>query len=163
MNLYEIDRAIADLIANGVGTETGELTIDTDALDALQMERESKIENIALYIKNLAADAKAIKEEEKVLAGRREAAEKKMESLKRYLGNTLQGQKFQTAKCAVSFRKTQSVEIGEDFLSWAEKNNESLLRYKAPEANKAEIKKLLTEGATIPGATLVENTSMTIK
>lgn len=162
MNIYEIDNAIQELLAN-VDAETGELMIDTDALDALQMERDSKIENVACYIKNLSADVAALKAEENALAERRKAAEKKIERLKAYLADALNGQKFQTAKCAVSFRKTQSVELGESFIAWAEKNNEHLLRYKEPEANKVLIKKLLIEGAEIPNASLVENTSMTIK
>lgn len=163
MNIYEIDNAIQELLANSVDAETGELMIDTDALDALQMERDSKIENVACYIKNLSADVAALKAEENALAERRKATERKIERLKAYLADALNGQKFQTAKCAVSFRKTPSVEIGEGFIEWAEKNNEHLLRYKEPEANKVLIKKLLIEGAEIPNASLVENTSMTIK
>ena len=82
MNLYDIDRQIQELIENCVDPETGELTIDTAALDALQMEREAKIENLACYVKNLTADAKKIKAEEEALAQRRKAAENKAERLK---------------------------------------------------------------------------------
>ena len=47
MTLYEIDNAILECI----DLETGEI-IDTDKLDALQLERETKIENVALWIKD---------------------------------------------------------------------------------------------------------------
>ena len=54
MNLYEIDAAITAL----VDPETGEIS-DFDAFDQLSMARDQKIENIALYYKNLVADAAA--------------------------------------------------------------------------------------------------------
>ena len=163
MTLYEIDKSIEQLV-NAVDPETGELLVDNDALDALMMERDGKIENIACFIKNLTADAKALKDEEAALAERRKAAEKKAERLKDYLTYVLGGEKFQTVKCAVSFRKSQTVEIDEGFTAWAEKTgNDNLLRYKAPEANKVAIKALLTQGADIPCARLTQNTSITIK
>ena len=163
MNIYEIDNSIKQLLEE-VDPETGELIVDTDALDALMMEREKKIENVACYIKNLTSDAKQLKDEEKALAERRQAAEKKAERLRDYLTYALQGQKFQTAKCAVSFRKTQSVEVDDAFTEWAQKSgNDNLLRYKLPEVNKVAVKALLTEGAEIPCARLVTNVSMTIK
>ena len=71
MTLYEIDneiRAFLDKMLDAVDEETGEIIdIDPAELEQLNEAREQKIENIALYIKNLEADAKAIKEEEKNL------------------------------------------------------------------------------------------------
>ena len=52
MNIYEIDRAITDLF----DAETGEI-IDFDALAALQMERDQKIENVALWLQKPSRDA----------------------------------------------------------------------------------------------------------
>lgn len=163
MNLYQIDSKIEELLST-VDPETGELITDNDALDALIMERGAKIENIACYIKNLTADVKALKDEETALAARRKAAEKKAERLKDYLTYALQGEKFQTAKCAVSFRRSQMVEIDGGFTEWAEKTgNGNLLRYKEPEANKVAIKALLVQGAEIPCARLVDSTSVMVK
>ena len=48
MKLYEIDEAIL----NCIDTETGEI-IDADQLDKLTMERDTKIENVACWIKDL--------------------------------------------------------------------------------------------------------------
>ena len=47
MTLYEIDNAILDCI----DLETGEI-IDVDKLNELQLEKETKIENVALWIKD---------------------------------------------------------------------------------------------------------------
>ena len=53
-NLFEIDRAIMDAMEKCIAPETGEIDgeIYTE-LEALQMERTKKIENIACWIKNL--------------------------------------------------------------------------------------------------------------
>ena len=163
MTLYEIDKNIEALV-NTVDPDTGEITVDNEALDALLMERDAKIENIACYIKNLVAEAKAIKEEEIALSARRKTTEKKAERLKDYLTYALHGEKFQTSKCAVSFRKSTSVEVDDCFVEWAQTSgNEDLLRYKQPEVDKTAIKARLTSGEEIPCARFVQNTSITIK
>ena len=102
MRLYEIDQAIMDCI----DLESGEI-LDMERLDALQMERSRKLEGVACWIKNLTADAKAIREEEKALGERRKAMEKKVDSLSKWLTNALQGEKLSTAKVAVSFRRSE--------------------------------------------------------
>lgn len=163
MTLYEIDKSIEALV-NAVDPDTGEITVDNDALDALLMERDTKVENIACCIKNLSADAKALKEEEAALSARRKTTEKKVERLKDYLTYALHGEKFQTAKCAVSFRKSSAVEVDDCFVEWAQASgNEDLLRYKEPEVNKTAVKELLTGGKAFDFARLVLNTSITIK
>jgi len=106
MTLYEIDQAIQGL----VDPETGEL-MDYEAFAALQMDRDAKIENMALWYKDLMADAKAIKEEADTLNERRKALENKAERLKSYLSLALDGEKFQTARCSVTFRKTSSIQV----------------------------------------------------
>ena len=52
--LYDIDQDILDC----VDLETGEI-LDTEKLDALQMEREAKLEGVALWVKDLRAEAEA--------------------------------------------------------------------------------------------------------
>lgn len=163
MRIYEIDQAIEDLIANAVNPETGELILDNEALDALQMERDQKIENLALYVKDLSATAKAIRDEERVLAERRQAIEKKSARLQQYLTYALQGQKFSTARVACSFRRSETVECSPEFIEWAKKNDITLLRQKEPEVNRTEIKAKLQAGMTIPYTALVEKQNLTIK
>lgn len=153
MKLYEIDQAIMDL----VDSETGEI-IDIEAFDSLQMEREEKIEGIALYIKDLKAEAEALKAEKMAFAERQKVAENKVESLKNYLAYALKGQAFKSTKAVVSFRKTQQVDIPD-----IHKLDENFLRYKEPEADKTAIKEAIKAGQTVKGATLIENTSVIIK
>lgn len=162
MTLYEIDEGIQELLSE-VDPETGELITDYEALDALLMERETKIENIVLFIKNLSSDVRELKAEESALAERRKKAEKKAERLREYVSHALGGEKFQTPRCCVSFRKSTALELGEGFTEWAKEHADTLLRYKEPEPDKTAIKAALAGGAEIPDAKLVQNTTMTIK
>ena len=158
MKLYEIDNAILDCI----DLETGEV-IDTERLDALNMERDAKIENVACWIKDLKAEAEAIKVEKMALAERQKVAENKVESLKKWLAYALGGQKFSTAKCAVSFRNTESVEVTEEGLEVLMKEHDELLTYKQPEPNKKAIKDAIKDGLSVAGVQLVQNVSTIIK
>ena len=110
----------------------------------------------------MTAEAKAIREQEKVLADRRKALENKSERLKDYLGKILGGEKFKTAKVAVSYRKTSSIEVDEGFVDWALENAPQLLTYKTPEPSKTAIKDYLAN-AECEYARLSAGQSMTIK
>ena len=151
--LYEIEQAIMDC----VDLETGEI-IDIEKLDQLQMDREVKIENTALCIKNLLSDADQIREEEKKLADRRRVCENKAKSLKEYLSGFLGGEKFKTPRVAISYRKSKSVDV-QDITALPKE----YLKYSEPTANKTEIKKAIEAGTAVPGCVLVENSNIQIK
>lgn len=157
MNIYEIEQAILDL----VDPETGEIK-DFSALEELNMARDEKIENVAMWIKNLNAEAKAIREEEKALAERRQAAENKAKSLKNYLDQILSGEKFKTAKVAISYRKSDAVEIADEE-TFAKTADATYLVAQPSKIDKKAIKEALKGGATIKGAELVERNNIQIK
>ena len=147
--LYEIDREILACL----DAETGEI-LDFETLEQLQLERDQKIEGVALYIKDLLADAAAIKAEEAALEERRKEKLAKAERLEGYLEHALAGQAFETPRVRLSFRKSTKVEISDELalLEWLEDNNkESCLSYKMPEIKKGEVGKLLKAGEEVPG------------
>ena len=158
MTIYEINEGIL----NCIDPETGEI-IDIDKLNELELERDAKIENVACWIKELKAEAEAIKAEKLALAERQKVAENKAESLKKWLAYALNGEKFKTAKCSVSFRKTESVEVTDEGLSNLMKEHDELLTYKAPEPNKKAIKDAIKDGLSVEGVRLECNTSTIIK
>lgn len=161
MTLYEIDERIAGL----VDAETGELT-DYEAFAELQMEREAKIENAALYVKNLEAEAKAIREEEKLMAERRRVKEARAARLREYIQQALCGEKFETARCVISYRKTTAlgVEDNSAAVAWLEENGyRDLVVYGAPTMDKRNVTALLKGGTEIPGLSLEERQSMQVK
>ena len=158
MTLYEIDQNIMALI-----DEDGEIT-DPEAFDALQITRSEKLEGIACWIKNLKADAAAIKAEEDALAERRRTIENKIKSLSEFLSNTLAGQKFSTPRVSVSYRTSKALEIADNdtFVAWASMFNPSLLRIKRDPDKKA-ITDAINGGMDVPGAQIVERKSMQVK
>lgn len=163
MTLYEITQAMLECC----DMETGEV-IDTAKLDALQMERTAKLESVALWIKNLESDVEAYKAEMESFATRRKAAERKIESLKDYLSNALGGEKFSTTKCAVSFRKSEKLELlNEDhFRSWAVMNHRpDLLTIAEPKISLMAVKNALKAGELLDGsgAELVQRNNIQIK
>lgn len=153
-SLYEIDRSILECI----DLETGEV-IDAERLENLQMEKSQKIENIALWIKNLQSDALAFKAEKDSFAERERAATKKAEQLKAWLAQVLEGQKFSTGRCAVSFRKSTKLEVLDEESIPKELMVETVTV--KPDAN--AIKALLKEGQEVSGCRLVENLNTQIK
>jgi hypothetical protein len=160
MTLYEIDMEILAC----VDPESGEI-IDFEKLEELQIQREEKIEKVALWYKNLVSDAEALKAEKTALAEREAAARQKAESLKKWLTDALNGSKMSTPKVAIAFRKSESVEIEDAiFAHWAQVNNrDDLLSYKEPTPNKTAIKAAIKSGQTISGASIVEKNNIQIK
>ena len=151
--LYEIDNEIL----NCVDTETGEI-LDLEKLNSLQMERDAKIEGVALCIKQLNAEAALIREEEKALAERRKKKEKRAEGYAKWLESILGGQAFETPKVALAWRASERAEITGDLLdvaAFCENNGfEACIKYGELSVDKNEIKKLLKQGVEIPGAVL---------
>lgn len=156
-NLYEIRREIADFEFE-VDPETGEL-LNALSWDALNMAFDEKVENIACFIKNLTSDIAAFKAEEDQLAKRRKSTERKVEYLKRLLLDNMDGQKFSTTRCAVSFKRSIAVQVDD-----VEHIPAELLRVKTTiEPNKTAIKDALKAGQEISGCKLIENTNIQIK
>ena len=160
MKLYEINNALMELF----DPETGEIT-DVALWDVLQMEREAKLEGVACWVKNLLADADAIKAEKDNLAAREKAARNKAERLTAWLERALDGEKLSTAKCAVSYRRSEAVEIVDEeaFVAYAQTECPDLLTIKAPVPNKTAIKEAMKNGREIKGAMLVTKQNMQVK
>lgn len=154
MKIYEIEQAILDCI----DTETGEI-IDVDRLTALEMERDKKISNIACWIKDLKAEAEAIKTEKQNLAKRQQSCESKAEQLKKYLEFVLNGEKYKDARVSISYRSSTSVQVEESALNTLP---DEFVKVEKT-ARKTELKEALESGQTFEGVSLVTNNSMQIR
>lgn len=157
MTLYEIDKAIYDLLENGftVDEETGEVIGGSDELEQLQIERDQKLESVALYIKSVESLIAGIKAEEESLAKRRKKKEYKVDRLKKYLIDSIIGNgddSFESTKVSVTFRKSDGVEITDadalDKKYWREKT--TIKR----EPDKKLIKDDIKSGVAVNGAHL---------
>lgn len=153
-SLYEINQQLLDTI----DLDTGEI-IDTHKFDQLQLERNEKLENVALWYKNLLSEAAAYKAEKDVFAEKQKRAEAKADSLKKYLDSSLNGSKFETVKVNVSYRKSTSVEVVDQTLI-----PEQYLRTVTTVApDKTEIAKALKLGELVNGVQFKESSNIQIK
>lgn len=177
LRIYEIDQAIAAIFdAMTVDETTGEITLDEDALAALQEQRTLKLENAALYVKDLDALAKGIREEEKTLAERRKTLENKAARIRDWIAFNLGGEKIETARVKISTRKgTASAKVDDPYkvLRWFNENIVKAgydvlteeerktfdhvidlldIKYADPAISKIGLKKLFEEGFEIDGA-----------
>ena len=154
MNLYQIEAEMLTCIS-----EDGEV-IDLEKLDALTMERNTKVSNIACWIKDLKAEAEAIKAEKQNLDKRQKVAENKAASLKDYLAGFLNGEKYKDARVSISYRKSTAVQIDEDMD--IKRLPEEYLKVTV-EPSKTAIKEALTNGVAVEGCTLIENNNIQIR
>lgn len=153
MNLYQIDAALLDCF----DAETGEL-FDSDQFEALQLTREAKIENVCLLIKNLQAEAAALKAEKLAFAARQKRTENRIESLRRYITDYLSGTAFESTKVSVSFRKSEVLEISEFAVI-----PDEYLKPKDPDIDRVGLKQAIKDGARFEGMEIVEKQNMQIR
>ena len=159
-NLFEINKAIMDAWNACIDPETGEINEDLYAeMDALQVEFNDKVENLACWAKNLTSDAAQLKAEAKAMQERAAAAEKKAESLKRYIAAALHGTKFETPRVAIGWRKSTVVAIEDG----ADLPDEYMRIKTTAEPDKTAIKAALVAGKAVDGCSLETRNNMTLK
>ena len=140
-----------------------------DTLSGIEEEFDVKAENIAVYIKNMNAEVKALKAEEDALRFRRKAFEKSVERMKAYLLGSMHAVgrlKIDMPRARLSIRKNaESLVVDDDsrFIEWAQTHNDSLLKYAPPEIRKTDAKKLVQSGEQLPFVHLTRTESLTIK
>lgn len=159
MNLYEINFEIANLIANSVNEE-GEFNKDVfNDLDQLKIEKKEKALDCARVIKNITAECDAISNEINQLSIRKKQKTVVIDSIKKYLSSTIDGEKLEDATCVISWRKSSSVIIDDETIL-PEKYFRIIPEEKQPDKNL--IKQELKSGE-IPGAHLEDKNNIQIK
>ena len=162
MNLFELTAEFEALLK-----EAEEQAINADgeisealaeALEASEMAKEDKITNIVKYIKNLRSDAEELKRAELEMKTRKQAKEKKVQSLLDYLkfaGVT----KYETTEGVVSSRKSKAVEISIDAIVPVKYINTKITET----PDKTALKKAIEGGEVIEGVEVVERLSVSVK
>lgn len=165
--VYPLSEQIENMLSECYDPETGELLVPEEEMFAeierLRMDFEEKLDGIVCEIKNLQADAAAIKAEKDMLAERQRKAEEKGERLKRLMAFLLNGEPWKNARHRVSYRKSSVVVLDDDFVEWAEENAPDLLRRKDPEPRKAEIAAALKAGFEVGHAHMETRNNIQIK
>ena len=148
MKLYELNEQLNSFVWE-IDEETGEI-LNADQLDAIQLARDEKLEQLGLWVKDLTALAEAIKREK--------VTKNQAESVKRYLAAVLNGETFKTPKVAYGWRRSSTVEVYDPT-----QIPKAYLIEQEPKVDKAGIKADLKQGYNVPGAVLVEHINLQIK
>lgn len=159
MKLYELSQQYAQLVE--LVEELDEVTF-RDTLESIQEEIDDKVENTAKLMRSFQVDVDALKLEEKRLADRRIAIEKRIESIKDYLKNQMEVAGIDKVK-----RPTLTVSIANNPPS-VEIEDESLIPfdYMVPQPARIDKKALLTalkEGQDISGASIKQTRGVRIR
>jgi hypothetical protein len=132
-----------------------------DTLDAIQAPIEEKVENIIKYMKSLEALADAKELEAKRLSDSASADLKKVEWFKNYMADNLKKAgitKLQAGVFSLGWRKgTEVVQVDETKTPSVEQAPHLYLYQEPKFIGKADLKKLIKEGQTIPGVQVVRN------
>lgn len=161
VSLYDIDMRILTY-REEFDPETGEW-INESELDDLKMEREKKIEHLLLWAKCLRAEAKAIKEEEDNLAERRKAKDKRADRIEDYVARNLDGEKFETSRVKVNWRKSERVIIPDDVAVPDMYCNYTVLRKPDKTVIKDYLKKAEANGEKVEWALIEAKNNMSIR
>lgn len=161
MKIYEIPGALRELLDRlDADPDTGEVDGEALAAYAEYNAAAEKLEGTACYVRELKAEADAIKAEEERLAKRRKALENKSERLKNYMMPALEamGGKVKGVMASVRIGKSQAVYVFDiDALPDAFKRVVTKV-----DPDKTAIKKALKSGEAIPGAALEDRQSVVI-
>lgn len=164
MTLYEISNDYINFIT---AVENGEIPEEAiqDTLDSIEGEFNEKIESIACLIKNINAEAEAIKLEADNLKQRADAKIRHSERLKEYLLSALEAtdkKKVETTRAVVSWRPTESVliENDEQFCEMYPCLAKETVSIKPI---KSEVKKAIKAGQTLDGAVIVVSKSLSVR
>lgn len=159
-----------NIIANVDAYRNKMLTAWFDTLTGIEGEFDEKAESIAIYYKQLLAEAKMLKAEKAAIAKRQSQKEKQAESLKTYLFKSMQAlgrQKIDMPRAVMSLKKNAPSLVVDDeisFVEWAEEHNlDHLLKYSMPEVKKNDVKALCKKDEEIPFVHMEAKQSLSIK
>ena len=170
MKLYEIHTAILSLLEQlEPDPETGEMPSNEEEIiaeiNALAMRREDILQYLAKLVLNCRAEAAALKAEEARLKKRREPLEAKDKRLVRILDREC-GETTNLGVATLSYRKTTRLEVADEAraVSWLKRHKfTDAFTVPAPTICKTEVRKLLNAGQKVPGCTVVEERSCSLK
>ena len=168
MKLYELTADYENVMA---AIENGEIPEEAlaDTLESITAMLDEKADNIACWIKQLTAEAEAIKAEEDKLKARRTAKLNRADRLTEYLAECLTNAgrtKIETARNVISFRKTPPKVVFDNeakFIEWAQREADGLLNYGKPTVDKTAVKVALENGAKIEGVRIESGMNIQIK
>ena len=167
--LYTIESALLSLFDR---IDEGDVSADdaADTIEALKIEYESAVDGAATRIKELIAEAEAIKAEISNLAARRLAKIEQAERYRRLILaslNRMDKAKVETARNCVSIRKNPPKVVIENeavFLDWAKHlAPEFVSKTETFKPNRDAIAEAIKRGEVVPDVHIEQGESLRIK
>jgi hypothetical protein len=164
LTLYEINQDYMQALDIFTDPETDiPLEAAMDTLDGIEGQLQDKAVNVAKFMQNLDATAKAIKEAEQKMAKRRKAIENRAQWIKDYLKNNMQAAgitKIESPWFRLAIQKNpEAVEITDENLLPDEFKTEVV----TTKIDKSAIKQVIKDGVSVPGAILMQGTRLAIR
>ena len=171
MKVYEVNQQIDALLQMlEPDLETGEIPSDEEEIIArihdLAMKREDILQYLAKLALNLRAESAMLKAEENRLKQRRDLTDRREGRLIQILDRECGGETTDLGVATLSYRRTSHVEVTDEAkaVSWLKRHKfTEAFRVPAPSVYKAEVKKLLSAGQKVPGCTVVDDRSCSLK
>lgn len=162
MKIYEIDEGLRCLF-EGVNNAMGYVDdVIIKRINELVFNKEQKLLSLAKYIKEMKADAAAMKEAEQDIAKRRKSIEKRIDSASSYLLENLDN-KISDSYIAVSKRKSEALIIEDDDKFASYENHEFFDEDIQWVIDKNKVKAAMKQGQVFEGVRLEERYSLQIK
>ena len=164
LSLYEISNDYLQALDAFTDPEADipmEAAIDT--LEGIEGQLQDKAVNVAKFMQNLDATAKAIKEAEQQMARRRKAIENRAQWIKDYLKNNMEASgitKIESPWFRLAVQKNpEAVEVFDE----AALPDDFKTEVVTVKIDKAAIKQVLRDGVHVPGAILTQGTRLAIR
>lgn len=160
MNLFELNKAFKEL------SERDDLDLETlnDTLESIELDRETKLDNLATWHDRNKADIDFIKERIKELQDAKKALENKNKSIMNYITSALDDAGIQNLRTEHHLLSTRNYKkpliIDETKLDKKYYKTELIEK---TSIDKDLIRELLVDGETINGAYLADNRKAVIK
>ena len=154
--LYELNQKFNEFEFE-IDEETGEI-LNAEELDKIELERNEKLENIGLWIKNLESDAEAYKREKDSFAEKERLAKNKVESLKKYLNFVLNGDTFKSDRVNITYRKSTALNVIDEYVI-----PKKYFVKQAPKLDKKAVKDAIKSGKKVKGTEIIEKENIQIK
>ena len=153
-SLYDINQEILNFMDREEFTEE-----EYSDFKNLQADKETKLENIHKYILNLESDNVWPESEIERLQKIIKSNNSKVESLKRLVNDTLDGEAWSYDLWWFSYRKSESLDVlNQDSVPEEFKTIETIIK-----VDKMAIKKAMKEWQEIPGVEIIYKKSLQIK
>lgn len=164
--IYKVNQQIHNLVEAMIDQETGEINpVAVIQLNKLEIQKEEAIHQLCLVHLESKAKAEAVAVEIKRLTALKKSLEVREEASKRIIEREVpEGETMQFENAKISYRKSESVEMDDDFdLSQLAFDQPDLVDIKYG-LKKDNIKKLVKENKPIPeGIRIVKKNNIQIK